>query len=101
MALLMDTDTGKIYEFATDNYISEKEVDLYTQENVEAAIREYLEMPENKFASYYYLDIWEVTDYETGISIDGFDVSVNERAVYLGMVLDLKKSEQVSTSFGF
>lgn len=101
LALLMDTDTGKIYQFAADNYLSEKEAGVYTQENVEAAIREYLGMPENKFASYYFLDIWEETDYETGISIDGFDVSVNERAVYLGMVLDLKKSEQVSTSFGF
>ena len=101
LALLMDTDTGKIYQFAADNYLSEKEAGVYTQENVEAAIREYLGMSENKFSSYYFLDIWEVTDYETGTSIDGFDVSVNERAVYLGMVLDLKKSEQVSTSFGF
>ena len=101
LALLMDTDTGKIYEFSADNYLSEKEAGVYTKENVEAAIREYLGISENKFASYYNLDIWEVTDYETGISIDGFDVSVNERPVYLGMVLDLKKSEQVSTSFGF
>ena len=94
LALLMDTDTGKIYEFSADNYLSEKEAGVYTQENVEAAIREYLGMSENKFASYYFFDMWEVTDIET-------DVSVNKSDVYLGMVLDMKKTEQVRAAFIF
>lgn len=89
LSLLMDTDTGKIYDFAMDNYIPEEEAAFYTQENVKAAVCEYLGISENGFSSYYFLDVWEVPDYET-------DASVNKGDVWVGMSLALNMSEQVS-----
>ncbi|MGN0367936.1 MAG: hypothetical protein ACI4EK_04060 [Wujia sp.] len=94
LAVVMDTDTGKIYEFLIETYVSEKELDVYTQEDLETAVWEYLGMSKNEFASYYYVNMGQAMNIEADVSSDG-------EYAYLSMSLGLKKSEQIRNSFGY
>lgn len=90
LSILMDTDTGKIYDYAINTYFTEKEYEYYTKK-IEKAMQEYLGISQKTYQTYYNFDADAAS---SNMEFDADD--------FFGfMSLNLKKSSQVFDVLGY